>query len=81
MRTRGDPRAVPLPSEAGTPIGAIGALVNMVLQPHPLIVLGLNVWMGTVRTAREHPVTRLQVKGPCTRVFVFFIITLEPRVE
>jgi hypothetical protein len=28
-------------------IGAIGALMNRVLQPRPLVVLGLNVWMGT----------------------------------
>ena len=28
-------------------IGAIGALMNIVLQPRPLLVLGLNVWMGT----------------------------------
>jgi len=27
--------------------GAIGALMNIVLQPRPLVVLGLNVWMGT----------------------------------
>ena len=29
------------------PFGAIGALMNRVLQPRPLVVLGLNVWMGT----------------------------------
>ena len=34
-------------------VGAIGALMNMVLQPHPLIVLGLNVWMGTAAGADE----------------------------
>ena len=34
-------------------IGAIGALMNRVLQPHPLIVLGLNVWMGTAAGADE----------------------------
>ena len=27
--------------------------MNMVLQPHPLIVLGLNVWMGTAAGADE----------------------------
>ena len=32
-------------------IGAIGALMNRVLQPHPLLVLGLNVWMGTAAGA------------------------------
>ena len=35
------------------PIGAIGALMNRVLQPRPLIVLGLNVWMGTAAGADE----------------------------
>ena len=30
-------------------IGAIGALMNRVRQPRPLVVLGLNVWMGTAR--------------------------------
>ena len=34
-------------------IGAIGALMNRVRQPHPLIVLGLNVWMGTAAGADE----------------------------
>ena len=34
-------------------IGAIGALMNRVLQPRPLIVLGLNVWMGTAAGADE----------------------------
>ena len=34
-------------------IGAIGALMNRVLQPHPLLVLGLNVWMGTAAGADE----------------------------
>ena len=33
--------------------GAIGALMNMVLQPRPLIVLRLNVWMGTAAGADE----------------------------
>ena len=27
--------------------------MNRVLQPHPLIVLGLNVWMGTAAGADE----------------------------
>ena len=35
------------------PIGAIGALMNRVLQPRPLVVLGLNVWMGTAAGADE----------------------------
>ena len=26
--------------------GAVGALMNRVLQPRPLVVLGLNVWTG-----------------------------------
>jgi len=39
-------------SESGA-IGAIGALMNMVLQSHPLIVLGINVWMGTAAGADE----------------------------
>ena len=34
-------------------IGAIGALMNIVLQPRPLLVLGLNVWMGTDAGADE----------------------------
>jgi len=34
-------------------IGAIGALMNRVLQPRPLVVLGLNVWMGTAAEADE----------------------------
>jgi hypothetical protein len=34
-------------------IGAIGALMNRVLQPRPLVVLGLNVWMGTAAGADE----------------------------
>ena len=34
-------------------IGAIGALMNIVLQPLPLFVLGLNVWMGTAAGADE----------------------------
>ena len=34
-------------------IGAIGALMNRVLQPRPLVVLGLNVWMGTDAGADE----------------------------
>jgi len=34
-------------------IGAIGALMNKVRQPRPLIVLGLNVWMGTAAGAEE----------------------------
>ena len=33
--------------------GAIGALMNIVLQPRPLLVLGLNVWMGTDAGADE----------------------------
>ena len=33
--------------------GAIGALMNRVRQPHPLVVLGLNVWMGTAAGADE----------------------------
>ena len=36
-----------------TPIGAIGALMNRALQPRPLVVLGLNVWMGTAAGADE----------------------------
>ena len=34
-------------------IGAIGALMNRVLQPRPLVVLGLTVWMGTAAGADE----------------------------
>jgi hypothetical protein len=34
-------------------IGAIGALMNRVLQPRPLVFLGLNVWMGTAAGADE----------------------------
>jgi hypothetical protein len=34
-------------------IGAIGALLNRVRQPRPLIVLGLNVGMGTAAGADE----------------------------
>jgi len=34
-------------------IGAIGALMDRVIQPRPLIVLGLNVWMGTAAGADE----------------------------
>ena len=34
-------------------IGAIGALMNRVRQPRPLVVLGLNVWMGTAAGADE----------------------------
>ena len=34
-------------------IGDIGALLNRVLQPRPLVVLGLNVWMGTAAGADE----------------------------
>ena len=37
----------------GGVIGAIGALMNRVLQPRPLVVLGLNVWMGTAAGADE----------------------------
>ena len=37
----------------GACIGAIGALLNIVLQPRPLVVLGLNVWMGTDARADE----------------------------
>ena len=33
-------------------IGAIGALMNRVLQPRPLVVRGLNVWMGTAAGSR-----------------------------
>ena len=32
---------------------AIGALMNRVRQPRPLVVLGLNVWMGTAAGADE----------------------------
>ena len=32
---------------AASPIGAIAALMNRVRQQRPLVVLGLNVWMGT----------------------------------
>jgi len=35
----------------GATLGAIGALMNRVLQPRPLVVLGLNVWMGTAAGA------------------------------
>ena len=35
------------------PIGAIGALMNRVLQPCPLVVRRLNVWMGTAAGADE----------------------------
>ena len=38
---------------SGGKIGAIGALMNRVLQPRPLVVLGLNVWMGTAAGADE----------------------------
>ena len=34
-------------------LGAIGPLLNRVLQPRPLLVLGLNVWMGTAAGADE----------------------------
>ena len=34
-------------------VGAIGALMNIVPQPRPLFVLGLNVWMGTDAGADE----------------------------
>jgi len=34
-------------------IGDIGALMNRVHQPRPLVVLGLNVWMGTAAGADE----------------------------
>ena len=34
-------------------VGATGALMNIVHQPHPLVVLGLNVWMGTSAGADE----------------------------
>ena len=34
-------------------IGALGALMNRVLQPRPLVVLGLTVWMGTAAGADE----------------------------
>jgi len=37
-------------------IGAIGALMNRVRQPRPLVVLGLNVWMGTAAGADESAV-------------------------
>ena len=40
-------------SEKGTTIGGIGALMNRVLQPRPLVVLGLTVWMGTAAGADE----------------------------
>ena len=39
--------------EGPPPIGAIGALLNRVLPPRPLVVLGLNVWMGTAAGADE----------------------------
>ena len=34
-------------------IGATGAFMNRVHQPRPLVVLGLNVWMGTAAGADE----------------------------
>ena len=34
-------------------VGAIGALMNSVFQPRPLVVLGLNVCMGTAAGAEE----------------------------
>ena len=39
--------------EVAGKIGAIRASMNRVLQPRPLIVLGLNVWMGTAVGADE----------------------------
>ena len=36
-----------------TAIGAIGALMNRVRQPHTLLVLGLNAEMGTTAGADE----------------------------
>ena len=44
---------VPQPRFHRSFIGAIGALMNRVLQPRPLIVLGLKVWMGTAAGADE----------------------------
>jgi len=41
------------PSVAVLITGAIGALMNRVLQPRPLVVIGLNVWMGTAARADE----------------------------
>ena len=46
-------RAPPVSADSLGAIGAIGALMNRVLQPHPLVVLGLNVWMGTAAGADE----------------------------
>ena len=37
--------------------------MNMVLQPHPLIVLGLNVWMGTDAGANDNTKSKAGV-GP-----------------
>ena len=34
-------------------IGAIGALMNRVRQQRPLVVRGLNAWMGTAAGADE----------------------------
>ena len=34
-------------------IGAIGALMNRVLLPRPLVVFELNLWMGTAAGADE----------------------------
>ena len=34
-------------------VGAIAALMKRVRQPRPLVVLGLNVWMGTAAEADE----------------------------
>ena len=45
-------REVTLGARIGA-IGAIGALMNRVYQPRPLIVLGLNVWMDTAAGADE----------------------------
>ena len=46
-------RSARVPHSSVNAIGAIGALMNRVLQPRPLVVLGLNVWMGTAAGADE----------------------------
>ena len=42
-----------MPEILSDAIGAIGALMNRVRQPRPLVVLGLNVWVGTAAGADE----------------------------
>ena len=69
------------PLETSSPrtpgIGAIKALMNRVRQPRPLVVRGLNVWMGTAAGADELVADAWQVPGAHCNVQLLFFVYLE----